>query len=132
MAKSVVCLALATFVAVTAASAQTPTTAPPPTGDRAAAGVDLATFLTRNRTRMMRADADHDGRISRAEWASWWEAHPGKGPYDPAGRFRAIDADADGFLTAEEIDAVSAKRFTRLDADHDGRVTRAERPCRVK
>lgn len=132
MAKSVVCLTLATLLAATAASAQTPTTAPLPTGDRAAAGVDLATFLTRNRTRLMRADADQDGRISRAEWASWWEAHPGKGPYDPAGRFRAIDADADGFLTAEEIDAVSAKRFARLDADHDGRVIRAERPCRAK
>ncbi|GJD42279.1 hypothetical protein AFCDBAGC_0114 [Methylobacterium cerastii] len=132
MAKSVVCLALATFVAVTAASAQTPTTAPLPTGDRASAGVDLATFLTRNRTRMMRADTDHDGRVSRAEWSAWWEAHPGKGPYDPAGRFRAIDADADGFLTAVEIDAVSTKRFVRLDADHDRRVVRAERPCRAK
>lgn len=130
MTKSIACLALATFLAGTAASAQTPAASDPPKG--ASAGVDLSTFLARNRGRLMRADADHDGRVSRAEWATWWDARPGKGPYDPAGRFRAIDADGDGFLTAEEIDATSTKRFARLDADHDGRVVRAERPCRAK
>ncbi|GJE18858.1 EF-hand domain-containing protein [Methylobacterium marchantiae] len=131
MTKTIVCLALSTLLAVTAASAQTPAGTDPPKG-AGAAGVDLATFLARNRTRLMRADADHDGRVSRAEWAAWWDARPGKGPYDPAGRFRAIDADGDGFLTAEEIDATSTKRFARLDADRDGRVVRAERPCRNK
>ncbi|RZK82881.1 MAG: hypothetical protein EOO66_25775 [Methylobacterium sp.] len=128
MTKAIASLTLCTFLAVTSASAQTPAVTDPPKG----AGAALATFLSRNRTRIMRADADHDGRVSRAEWAAWWDARPGKGPYDPAGRFRAIDADGDGFLTAEEIDTTSSKRFARLDADHDGRVVRAERPCRAK
>lgn len=131
MTKAIACLALATLLAGAAASAQTPVGTDPAKG-AASAGVDLATFLARHRTQIMRADADHDGRVSRAEWAAWWDARPGKGPYDPAGRFRAIDADGDGFLTAEEIDATSTKRFERLDADQDGRVVRAERPCRAK
>lgn len=130
MTKAIACLALATFLAGTAASAQTPVGTNPPKDP--SVGVDLSTLLARNRTRIMRADADHDGRVSRAEWAAWWDARPGKGPYDPAGRFRAIDADGDGFLTAEEIDATSTKRFARLDANHDGRVVRAKRPCRAK
>ncbi|MCJ2036000.1 EF-hand domain-containing protein [Methylobacterium sp. J-068] len=131
MTKAIAYLTLCTLLAVTSASAQAPAGTDPPKG-AGAAGVDLATFHSRNRARIMRADADHDGRVSRAEWAAWWDARPGKGPYDPAGRFRAIDADGDGFLTADEIDATSSKRFARLDADHDGRVVRAERPCRAK
>lgn len=131
MTKAIACFALAAILAGSAASAQTPQGSDP-TRRAGGVGVDLATFLARNRNRIMRADADRDGRVSRAEWAAWWDARPGKGPYDPAGRFRAIDADGDGFLTAEEIDATSTKRFARLDADHDGRVVRAERPCRAK
>jgi hypothetical protein len=131
MTKAIACLTLCTLLAGSAASAQTPPGTDPPKGGTSA-GVDLATFLARHRTRIMRADADHDGRVSRVEWAAWWDARPGKGPYDPAGRFRAIDADGDGFLTAEESDATSSKRFARLDADHDGRVVRSERPCRAK
>ncbi|GJE57719.1 acid-shock protein [Methylobacterium thuringiense] len=130
MTKAIACLTLCTLLAGSAASAQTPVGTNPPKDP--SLGVDLSTFLARNRTRIMLADADHDGRVSRAEWAAWWDARPGKGPYDPAGRFRAIDADGDGFLTDEEIDATSTKRFARLDADHDGRVVRAERPCRAK
>ncbi|GJD76672.1 EF-hand domain-containing protein [Methylobacterium goesingense] len=131
MTKGIACFAMAVVLAGTSASAQTPQGSDPTKG-AGGAGVDLATFLARNRNRILRADADHDGRVSRAEWAAWWDAHPGKGPSDPAGRFRAIDADGDGFLTAEEIDATSTKRFARLDANHDGRVVRAERPCRAK
>ncbi|KQP40874.1 hypothetical protein ASF49_19475 [Methylobacterium sp. Leaf104] len=114
--------------------AQTPEAPSPPSRleDRKPDGVDLATFQARHRMRLMRADTDHDNRISEAEWTAWWAAHPGKGPADPAKRFRRLDADRDGFVTAEEIDAVTAKRFARFDDNHDGRVTRAERPCRTR
>ncbi|TXN21139.1 acid-shock protein [Methylobacterium sp. WL9] len=132
MPRRCICLTLAALAAATGAMAQTPSAAPAAPADRLAAGVDLATFQTRHRTRLMRADADGDGRIARSEWTDWWAARPEKGPADPAARFRAIDADGDGFLTAQEIDATFGKRFERLDADHDGRFTAAERPCRTK
>ena len=133
MARRTLCLTLAALLSASAAIAQTPEV-PPPTkpNDQKAEGVDLATFQARHRTRLMRADADHDGRVSEAEWTAWWAAHPGKGPADPAKRFRRLDANGDGFVTAEEIDAVTAKRFAHLDDNHDGRVTRAERPHRNK
>jgi hypothetical protein len=133
MVRRTLCLTLVAFLSASNAIAQTPDTpTPPKPGDHKAEGVDLATFQARHRTRLMRADADHDNRISEAEWTAWWAAHPGKGPADPAKRFRRLDANGDGFVTAEEIDAVAAKRFAHLDDNHDGRVTRAERPCRNK
>lgn len=132
MARRTLGLTLAAFLSASAALAQTaaPPASEPASVDAKADGVDLATFQVRHRTRLMKADADRDGRISAAEWTAWWAARPGKGPADPAKRFRRLDANGDGFVTAEELDAVFAKRFAQLDADHDGRVTRAERPCR--
>lgn len=132
MPRRCICLTVAALVAATGALAQTPPNAPATPSKRPAGGVDLATFQTRHRTRLMRADTNGDGRVARSEWTAWWAARPGKGPADPEGRFRAIDADSDGFLTTQEIDATLAKRFARLDADHDGRVTAIERPCRSK
>lgn len=40
--------------------------------------------------------------------------------------FERLDADKNGQLGTEELEAKSARRFMRLDADKDGRVTRAE------
>ena len=71
----------------------------------------------------MSADADHDGKVSRAEFMT---AMPnGKG--DPARRFAHLDRNNDGYIDRQEIDAAADRRFTRLDADGDGRVTKAER-----
>ncbi|MHB8283306.1 MAG: EF-hand domain-containing protein [Caulobacteraceae bacterium] len=89
----------------------------------------LAQFQMRQRRRMMKADADHDGRISLAEWTAWHEAHPGAhaGHGDPARQFDRLDLNHDGYITPDEIDAMSARRFSRMDANHDGVVTSDER-----
>jgi Ca2+-binding EF-hand superfamily protein len=67
-------------------------------------------------------DADHDGKITRAEW---------KGN---AIGFAMLDRNGDGVLSGDELrpadhppapDA-AAEAFARLDRDHDGRLTRAE------
>lgn len=94
-----------------------------------ASGVSLADFQARRRAQLMRADTDHDGRVSLAEWGALRAAHPGRGggQGDPARMFRRLDANHDGYLTSDEIDAFSARRFGRADADHDGRLTPEER-----
>ena len=72
---------------------------------------------------MARADADGDGRISRAEFTA--------GRLD---RLRAADANGDGTVTREEMQAVREVRkderadqhFARMDANGDGAVSRSE------
>lgn len=92
-------------------------------------GVGLADFQTRRRAQLMRADTDHDGRVSLAEWGALRAAHPGRGggQGDPARLFQRLDASHDGYLTSDEIDAFTARRFGRADANNDGRLTPDER-----
>lgn len=65
------------------------------------------------------ADADKDGRISRAEHAS----HASE-------RFTRMDVNKDGFIDQadrqQRMQQRHAERFEELDGDHDGRITRAE------
>jgi EF hand len=67
---------------------------------------------------MERADANHDGNISREEFLA-----------GPNAMFDRLDANHDGVISAEEREAhhhgARGARFNP-DADHDGRVTRAE------
>lgn len=73
--------------------------------------------------RTMRADADRDGRLSQAEFVG-----------ARLERLRAADANGDGSVTREEMQASRqakraeriAARFERLDADSNGVLTRAE------
>ncbi len=70
---------------------------------------------------MMKADADKDGRISRAEAAA-----------DPklAARFNEMDGNRDGFLDRADWDAKARERkeawFTAADSNRDGRLSKAE------
>lgn len=71
----------------------------------------------------MRADADGDGRLSRAEFVS-----------QRLQRLSAADANGDGSVSADEMRAAAQARragradvrFDRLDANNDGMVSRAE------
>ena len=72
--------------------------------------------------RMMPADADKDGRISRAE------AQAAQAKF--ADRFDEMDANKDGYLDRADMQARVAQRrgecFAKADADNNGQLSRAE------
>lgn len=95
-----------------------PAQAPPTT----AGAMSLEQFLTRQTGRIMAADTDGDGKVSRPEMAA-----AAKNGRDPSRRFDAMDADHDGSLDAGEIRAALTRRFRRMDRDGDDMLTRDER-----
>ncbi|MFS0771121.1 EF-hand domain-containing protein [Sphingomonas sp. 1P08PE] len=83
----------------------------------------LQDFTARHERRILAADTDGDGKVSRAEFLA--SATSGKG--DPARRFGRFDRNGDGLIDRQEIAAIMARRFERRDTDGDGRLTSAER-----
>lgn len=87
------------------------------------------------RERMMRADTDGDGAITREEWQAAmrtlrdsWRRGPagGAGEQRRRGPFDRFDANNDGVLTSSELPEEARERIMRADRDGDGRVTREE------
>ena len=131
-------IAAALLGLATAAAAQTPPATP-------AAGVSFDAWSAKARERLMALDTDHDGKISKAEFAAraegmggrWGGRHGGQGggkeggsdapKRDGSRMFDRFDTNRDGFLDATEINAVLAQRFARMDANHDGVLTEDER-----
>ncbi len=106
----------------TAAVAQNETAVPAP-APRMGGEMTHDQFINRQSERMMAADTNGDGKISRAEFAA--QARGGK--RDPGRLFDRIDANHDGYLDKGEIHAVVEQRFQRLDANKDGVITAEER-----
>lgn len=112
------------------AVAQTPASAP-------ADGISFDAWAARARERLMALDTDHDGRISKDEFAARrammgrreGSAEPNAGTPGPDGSrmFDRLDANHDGYIDATEINAMLARRFARMDANHDGVLTADER-----
>jgi Ca2+-binding EF-hand superfamily protein len=86
------------------------------------------------------ADANHDGKVDRAEYGNFVEElvllhdtdRDGKlsrsevaSAPDPS-KFDKIDANGDGFLEAGEVTAYSDSDFAVMDANSDGAIDRAE------
>ena len=71
--------------------------------------------------RFKAADTNGDGKLSREE---------AKALPRIAEHFDKIDADKDGFVTPQELQAMHRKhgddRFSRMDTDRDGKISRAE------
>lgn len=86
------------------------------------------------------ADANHDGKVNRAEYDNFVAElvllydtnRDGKlsrdevaNARDPS-KFDRIDADHDGFLTPQEIEAFDGSDFAAMDANGDGGIDREE------
>jgi Ca2+-binding EF-hand superfamily protein len=115
-ARSPVLLAPLLALAASAACSQP---APPDTHQ----GMTLDRYLDRQTSRIMAADIDGDGRISRAEMSGM----DMKGGRDPTRFFDRMDANHDGYLDKAEIQAALTQRFRRMDRDGNGVVTPDER-----
>jgi hypothetical protein len=83
----------------------------PPRG-RGIVGIDEATFTERFRTRIMRADASGDGRVTLPEFLSWKSAHPTPGG-NPSRYFKSLDMNGDGVITADELAARAPQMYAR-------------------
>jgi EF hand len=90
---------------------------------KAPRSMTLQQFTARHESKILAADTDGDGKVSKAEFIA--SAKAGKG--DPAKRFAKIDRNGDGMLDKTEIDAMLARRFRRVDTDGDGVASAAER-----
>jgi hypothetical protein len=91
----------------------------------ATGGVTMDQFVARQTARIMAADTDGDGRVSRAEFVAL--ASMGKGGRDPVRLFDVMDTNHDGYLDKDEIRAALAMRFHRMDRNSDGILTPDER-----
>ncbi|KPF56587.1 hypothetical protein J2792_001075 [Novosphingobium capsulatum] len=109
------------FLALTPAMpalAQDTTQSPPPAGQ----GVTRDAFVARQMGRIMAADTDGDGRVSKAELTAMMA---GRG--DPDRQFTRMDSNGDGYLDKAEITAALTERFNRMDRNGDGVLTPDER-----
>jgi Ca2+-binding EF-hand superfamily protein len=93
-------------------------------------GIDFATFSQKARDRLMAADADRDGKLSREEFTNAARARGAKN--DRSKMFDRMDANHDGKLDAGELNGLLARRFARQDANHDGVLTAEERKPKPK
>jgi EF hand len=80
--------------------------------------------------RFARMDANHDGKIDQAERDAAREAMMARrgGEGDGAGRGmgRRADPNGDGSITLDEQRAQAGRRFDMADANHDGKIDQAE------
>ena len=107
-----------------------------PTADTNATGnVTLAEYQSSRRAFIMKADANKDGSVSRAEWEVFTAAVRrdldlggvkgaeliGHGTW-----WTALDANRDAMVTNGEINRVTAAKFVQYDIDGNHLISRAE------
>ena len=99
-------------------------------GEQGGSGrITLADFQARRVERLMKADANGDGKISKDEFAAYMrQRFAARGGDDDTDAlidrmFSRQDKNGDGFITKDEIQQSAAEQFGRLDADHKGYIT---------
>lgn len=85
-------------------------------------------FSKEQRERFAKRDADKDGRLSAEELLST-RAKARANPEDRADRYiKRHDANADGKVTADEVEAGQRAWFAKRDANGDGKISSSEAP----
>ena len=97
--------------------------AAPALAQSASQGLTLSDYLVRQTERIMAADTDGDGRVSRAEIS----AAAANRTRDVSRMFERMDANGDGYSDKQEIRDALTRRFQRMDRNGDGVVTPDER-----
>jgi hypothetical protein len=82
------------------------------------------------RTMFAKMDADRDGKVTAAEMTAAHKAVTGRtaktSEMTAHDKINAVDADADGILTADEHGKASAAMFAKMDTNHDSFLTKQE------
>ena len=85
--------------------------------------VTRAEFDAARAARFAGIDANKDGALEVSELRAWRRTWPSR---LRDARFKALDADSDGKIGADEFVAQRKEAFARIDANKDGRVDKAE------
>ena len=129
------CCGFALSITAGLAQAQGRYTSVPPADANATGNVTLAEYQSSRSAFIMKADKNHDGMVSRAEWDAF--AHAVRRDLDLGGVkgaeligqgswWSALDANRDNLVTHAEINAVTAAKFRRYDANNNHLISRAE------
>ncbi len=89
--------------------------------------LSLDEFKAGRAQRFTRMDADGDGKLSMAEIDQ-----AGQGMQRRVDMLKAADTNGDGFVSLDEYNASSERDFAQLDADKDGFVTADELAAMMK
>ena len=129
------CCGLALTVTAGLAQAQSSHTSVPKADANATGNVTLQEYQSSREAFIMKADTNHDGTVSRAEWDAFAKAvrHDldlggvkgaeliGQGSW-----WTALDANKDNMVTHAEINALTAAKFAQYDLDKNHLISRAE------
>lgn len=77
-------------------------------------------FDARRQALFAEADANHDGKLNIDELKAYQDL---RRQARLEARFKALDADGDGSISAAELAQPAERMWTRLDTDEDGAVT---------
>ena len=129
------CCGFALSVTAGLAQAQSRNTSVPPADANSTGNVTLQEYQSSRETFIMKADTNHDGVVSRAEWDTFGKAVrrdlelggvQGAELIGQGSWWTALDANKDGMVTPAEINAVTAAKFAQYDLDKNHLISRAE------
>jgi Ca2+-binding EF-hand superfamily protein len=98
-------------------------------GDGKLSRAEVEKAMPRLAGRFDSIDTNKDGQLSRGELRAWKKAHKSERQAKAAERFRHADTDGDGAISRAEAEKHAprlAKKFDQIDSNKDGKLTQDE------